>query len=221
MVNTKHAFWQALVFTIIIFFLGIVIGFFFEVSRSNQISNTIYNSEVNLLDQQLRTRTISDFNVSCSISTSSLFAFADTIYLEAQQLDAYDSASNLATTLDILYRRYDLMRVLLWSESTEIRTRCHKDFHTAVYLYTYHTADLTTKAEQTVYSRILEDIKSKHGSDLLLIPIATDMNLTSVDVLLSSYNITSTPAVLIDEKRIATGELTEQQLEQDIFKSNN
>ncbi len=201
--------------------LGISIGFVFELSRNSQVENTLFMSEVSLLDQQLRSQVVGNFAVPCNVSKNSLFDFADTIYSDASQLEQYDGASNFQNTLGILHRRYDLLRLMVWSESKDLRERCGDNFHTAVYFYNYTSTDLNVKAEETTFSRQLEDIKSKHGSDLLLIPIAADLNLTSVDVLVQSYNITQLPAILIDEKIKVSGEIPSDKLESIIFNRSN
>lgn len=217
MVNSKHAFWQALVFTVIVFGIGLSLGFLFELSRNNTVENTIYSSEISLLDQQLRAYSITSFNVSCDIAKQSLFEFADRIYEEASQLETYDGVSKFQNTLGILHRRYDLMRLLVWSESIDLKQRCNLPFHTAVYFYDYGTQDLKEKVVEGTFANILSDLKQAHGNDLLLIPIAANLNLTSVDVLLNSYNINSFPAILIDEKNKVSENTTYSELEQSIF----
>ena len=54
MVNSKHAFWQALIFTIIIFIIGLIFGYFVENSRSNGAQVTLMQSEASFLDEQIR-----------------------------------------------------------------------------------------------------------------------------------------------------------------------
>ena len=73
MVNTKHAFWQALIFTIIIFGIGLLMGFFLENSRSDKVESNLLNSEINLLDQQIRDQGINQFNISCGDTKKSTF----------------------------------------------------------------------------------------------------------------------------------------------------
>jgi len=71
MVNSKYAFWQALVFTILIFVLGIFSGFFLENSRADSIEVNLMNSEINLLDEQLRTRITDDLDIECDLAVES------------------------------------------------------------------------------------------------------------------------------------------------------
>ena len=50
--KSKHVFWQALVFTVIIFAMGLILGFYLESSRTNEVELRLLGSEVNLLDEQ-------------------------------------------------------------------------------------------------------------------------------------------------------------------------
>src|SRR3989338_8184405 len=110
MVNTKHAFWQALIFTIIIFSIGLIMGYFLENSRADKIELSLLNSEISILDQQIRNRGITQFDIGCEEAKESTFSFANKIYDEAVQLEKYDSQAKFVQTTKILHKRYDLLR---------------------------------------------------------------------------------------------------------------
>ena len=200
MVNAKKSFWQALIFTIVVFRIGIILGFFFEVSRTNSVEIASIGSETNLLDQELRTRASEHFNFSCEDSAESLFRFADLIYREARQLERYGQASKFSETIDLLHRRYDLLRTMLWIESIETKKKCGNVFHTVVYLYRYNAEDVDVKAKQVFFSRVLGDVKEANPQDILLIPIAEDTGLESVRAITQKFSIESYPVIIIDEK---------------------
>lgn len=221
MVGSKHVFWQALVFTIVIFSLGLVLGFFLEVARSSTLEHSFANSEISLLDQQLRGKVGMDFPVTCGSSINSTFTFADTIYNEASDLENYDAASKLSDSLPLLHRRYDLLRTMLWLESIELKKRCNATYHSVVYLYEYKPKDVQIRAQQIVYERLTYDLKSSHPRDVLLIPIATNVDLESLQLITEHFNITSYPTIIVDEKKILTGELSKSQLETVVFQGNN
>lgn len=217
MVNNKHAFWQALVVAVAVFSIGIAAGFFIESYRADTVKLTLLDSEIRVLDEQIRERVLEQGNVSCALAEKSLLAFADRIYGEAQKLEQYDSASKFSKSFVILHRRYDLLRALLWQDSIKHRERCLSSFHTVVYLYEYDAQEVEARARQSYYSRMLTEIKARAGDEVLLIPLATNMNLSSVDVLLGSYEVTETPAILIDERYTVTTVITRDELERIIF----
>jgi len=213
MVNTKHAFWQALVFTIIVFGIGLILGFFLESYRADRVQFNLVDSEINILDDQLRTRIIGDFDIDCDVAVQSTFDFADKIYQEALKLESYDSASKVSDSFLILHRRYDLLRTLLWVESIELREECGADFHTVVYLYDYATEDIDIRSRQLFYSKLLLDLRNKYPDDILLIPIAINTNLESVDLVVESYEIEEFPSIILDESEIVSGIITFEEFE--------
>lgn len=215
--NNKNAFWQALVFTILVFVLGIFLGFFLESSRADTLQVDLMKSEVNLLDQQLRNKVTEDLNIDCSLAIKGTFDFADKIYAEAVNLEKYDSAIKLDNNLNEIHRRYDLLRAILWIESLKLRERCGEDFHTVVYFYQYRVEDLGLRSRQNFFARILEDVKAKYPQEILLIPIAANMNLDSVNLALANYGITEVPVILIDENKTIHEVITLEELEKEIF----
>jgi len=220
MVNSKHAFWLALVFTVIVFVIGLIFGFFLESFRADKVQFSLVDSEVNILDDQLRNRVIDDFDIECDVAVQSTFDFADKIYQEALKLESYDAASQFSDYFLILHRRYDLLRTLLWLESVELRERCEGEFHTVVYLYDYQSEDIDIGSKQNFYSRLLLDLKNKYPDEIVLIPIAANTDLESVELVVKNYNIKSLPSIIIDELEIINGVITFEELENIVFQTN-
>lgn len=217
MVNSKHALWMALAFTIIVFVIGIALGFFLEQNRNVQFSSDVMKSEISLLDEQILNKAITDGRVSCDIAINSTFNFADRIYWEALSLQQYDSASMLTSDLKEIHKRYDLLRVLLWNEAVSLKKNCNASFHTVVYLYDYGIDDSALNAKQDTISKLLLDLKNKYPDKVLLIPIAANLNLESVNLVLREYKIQEEPVVIIDENRTISNFVSFNELQNAIF----
>ncbi len=211
--NSKHAFWKSFVFTIVIFGLGLILGFFLESAQSDNIYSRLITSELNLLDDQLTQGIINDYNVSCVKSRESLFAFADRIYSEAVEIEEIDSTGRLGD-LTVLHKRYDLLRTLLLKEAKNLKIRCGDDFHIFNYLYLYNSEDIDVKSKQNYFSRVLFDLKEIHRDTVLLIPIAADTGLISVDALVSALDIHTYPTIVIDNLVVITDIPTLSELEE-------
>ncbi|MDP3881399.1 MAG: hypothetical protein Q8Q31_00790 [Nanoarchaeota archaeon] len=221
MVNNKHAFWQALIFTIIIFSIGLIFGYFIESSRSDKAELALLKSEVNFLDEQLRGRIIESSNLSCDIAQKSTFTFADRIYQEALKLEKYDAASKFdRETLNVLHQRYDILRMMLWFEGKKVQERCN-GFHTVVYFFQYDPQDVEIRAKQAFFSRLLMDIKNRKGDEILLIPIAANLDLASIQLANANNNISQIPAILIDSERVVDEVVTLEEMERIIFQDNS
>lgn len=220
MVNNKHVFWQAFVLTVLVFLIGLIFGFFFEIYTADKISSALTNSEINLLDEQVRVEATSHFDIDCEVSKKGLFDFADRIYWEARNLEDEAISSQFNKDFGILHKRYDLLRAMLWLESTKLRESCNDDFHTVVYLYEFDTNDFNQKAKQISFSKLLLSIKDAYPKSVLLIPIAVNTNLSSVKTISDSYNVSSFPVVILDNKKIINELIDFQDLENIIFDSN-
>ncbi|PIN90519.1 hypothetical protein COU60_01720 [Candidatus Pacearchaeota archaeon CG10_big_fil_rev_8_21_14_0_10_34_76] len=218
MVGNKHVFWQALVFTIIIFVIGLIFGFFIESYLAGQIEYSLAKSEINLLDEQVRIRAIGGFDIDCDKSKRGLFEFADRIYSEALKLEEQSSSSQFdKETFDLLHKRYDLLRTMLWVESNEIKELCGDNFHTLTYLYESETTNTGVRAKQLYFSRLLAEIKDEHPEDILLIPIAIDTGLSSLEMIIENYEITDFPVVVINGEIKVSEVVTKSEFEKIVF----
>ena len=199
--SSKHIFWEALLITVVVFFLGILIGIAYEGSNLDKINDYYTVSEISLMDILALNDIMQLENVSCDNLVASNLDFADRIYEEARLLEKYEGAGKVTDNLKLAHKKYDLMRTFLWANSIRISDRC-KDFNTVVYLYEYETRDLTKKATQNVWSKVLFDLKQERGEDMILIPIAVDSNLASLNTLLANFKISKYPVVIVNNKHV-------------------
>ena len=199
--SKKHVFWQALLLTVLFFILGLVFGVYLEQLRSENFNTAFYQSEISLYDSLAVTKLSEGGFVSCNDLKEANLEFADKIYTEARDLERFDEKSQLTESLRTIHRKYDLLRTILWMNTIDVNKKCG-DLSTIVYLYTYDAEDVNIKSEQAVWSRILGDLKEKMGNKIILIPIAADNNLTSLDFMAKKFGVQRYPAVIINEKNI-------------------
>ncbi len=200
--NPKRAFWEALVIAGAIFLLGILIGVSFEDSKLNKIDQYYALSEISLMDSIALGR-IADLNVSnCLDLIKNDVGFADRIYNEALLLEKYESSGQLTDSLALVHKKYDVLRTVLWINVMKTREKCSGNFNSVVYLYNYETENLEEKAKQTVWSRILFDLKQQEKDKIILIPIAANNNISSLDSITQRLGISRYPAVIVNEKDV-------------------
>jgi hypothetical protein len=200
--SKKHVFWEALLVTILIFSIGILVGVGFEKNRTNIIERYYEQSEVSLVDVMVLQKLSDLENYDCHSLINANIEFADKIYSEAIVLENYEEANKLTDDLVMSHKKYDLLRTFVWANSLKIFEKCSKDFTPIVYLYEYNTEDLNKKAEQKVWSRILYDLKQEEQDKIILLPIAADNNLSSVDALISQFNIEKFPCVIVGNEKV-------------------
>jgi hypothetical protein len=198
MKRNYFVFVQALFLTIVVFAVAFYIGVSVEGSQLNQVNNYYTQSEVSLVDILALNNIISSKTALCPTLVNSNKELLDKVYSEATTLSELEQSNQLTDYLQNLHTKYDILRTYLWINAINIKKECpSSNFSTIVYLYKYNQTDLTKKAQQNVWSRLLLDVKNE-DNNVMLIPIAEDSNLTSLQTLIEPYNLTSFPAVIVN-----------------------
>ncbi len=201
--SPKNVFWEALLITGVVFFFGMLLGVAFENNRLDNIKDYYTLSEISMMDILALNDIMQLENLSCDNLIQANIDFADRIYEEARLLERYEGAGKISDEFKLAHKKYDLMRTFLWQNSIKTSEKC-KGFNSVVYLYEYETEDLGQKAVQNVWSKILMDLKEEVGGQILLIPIAVDSDLASLDVLLREFNLSKYPVVIINNEKVVT-----------------
>lgn len=202
--NSKNAFWQAFLVTIAIFVIGLFLGISYENRRIGEVNEDQILSEILLMDSLASSNLAQTGHASCENLIQSNIDFANRIYSEALILDKYEDAEILTDQAKIVRKRYDLLRTLLWIDILGMPKDCFNETSVIVYLYNYDTNDLTNEAKNSVWSKVLFDLKTDLGDQIILIPIAANGDLTSLNTLASSFNISDYPVIIIDNEHVIT-----------------
>ena len=202
--SRKHVFWEALVITAVIFVLGLLLGISYEASRADKINEYYIGSEFALMDTFIFSEVIETEDISCDLLVESNFQFADDIYEKAKVIERYEASGRITEFTELAHKRYDLLRTFLWINSLKIKEKCGHDRDIIAYFYSYNTEDLAKQATQNVWSKILFDLKQEKGSDIILLPIAGDNNITSLEPMFDKYNVDTLPVLIINNKSVLT-----------------
>jgi hypothetical protein len=217
MASQKLAFLYGLIFAVIIFVIGLFIGFTIENTRNNYAYQTYVKSETNLNDIKLQNEILTSFDIkNCKGAEKNNIDFGNKIYEEAKVLENYEKSNEISDTIKFEHKKFDLLRAVFWINSINIKQKCNSTYVDVVYIYDYNQPSLSQKAEQDVISNTLLELRQQYGNDIILISFSGDNDLTSIETLKSYYNITSLPSVLINEKIKVEDVLTIEQM-QDII----
>jgi hypothetical protein len=195
----KWIFLEALLVTIVVFVLGILIGVSFESGRINEMNDYYMTSEVSLTDIIALNQMVDLGYVDCAELKKTNLDFADRIYSEAKLLEQYEEAGQISDNIQLVHKKYDLLRTFLWINLIHSSEQCGKNSSYVIYLYNYGEEDLNKKATQSVWSKYLEDLKEEMGEDLILVPIASNTGLDSLDALIKKNNISEFPVVIANK----------------------
>jgi len=198
--NQKYIFLYALILTLVIFNLGIFMGYMLESSRLDKINTLYSNAELELFDQIAQKESVGVLNLDCKTLVSENIKFGDEIFTEALQIQKYEDANRISNDIVFQHKRFDLLRTMFWMNSIKTKQDCSSNYHNIVYFYKYNNPSIDQDSKQKFFSNLLEQLKQKEGDNVMLIPIAGDNDIPSINILVDKYNITEFPTILIDEK---------------------
>lgn len=199
MKNQKYIFLYALILTIIVFNIGIFMGYKLESSRIDKINDMYLEAEMELLDQRIQKDALDIINLDCDSLVQENIKFADRIFEEALLIKKYEDANKMNNEIKFQHKRFDLLRTLFWINSIRIKEKCNSNYHNIVYIYDYNNPSLEQDARQKFFSKVLTELKEKFENKVMLIPIAGDNDIPSINLLIKKYEITELPIILIDE----------------------
>ena len=198
--NQKYIFLYALLLTIFVFNLGIFMGYMLESSRAGKINTMYLNAEIELLDQIIQKDALNVLDLDCNLLVKENIKFGDKIFQEALQIQKYEDANRINSEIVFQHKRFDLLRALFWINSITIKQKCNSQYHNIIYFYKYNNPTLEQESKQKFFSNVLREIKDKEGNKVMLIPIAADNDIPSINLLTENYGIIDLPVILIDEK---------------------
>jgi hypothetical protein len=198
-------FTETLILTVLILIIGFAIGFFVESYRINDTYDYYKEFEIKALDLRLQTYYFETLDKSnCNKAIQENFIFADNLYNEGLLLERYEQVNQIKSDVLTEKKIYVLLKTQLWLNSIKLNEQCNSSIHTLVYVY-LQNPDLIKEAEQAAMSKTLTEVKDELNNTIILIPIAGDLQLEAVDMQLRTYNVTSIPSIIIDEKTVLYG----------------
>lgn len=216
-----RVFIETLILTLLILLIGFSLGFYVEYYRAKTIIDDYKYFEIDVLDLKLQNYYYQIIDsADCKTAIQENLNFADRIYEKGLAIEKAEESSELIDNIIIEKKKYVLLKTELWLNSILLKKKCNNPFHTVAYIYS-QKKDLAKQAEQDAISKTLEELKQEKGNNIILLPIAGDIDLPSVDMQLRIYNVTYLPSIIIDEKIVLESyhniEELEKYLKQDIF----
>jgi hypothetical protein len=212
--NKVSIFLESIILTLLVLIIGFALGFYVESYRTNKIVDSYTNYEVEALDLKLQNYyyQIMDRS-SCEEAISQNFIFADELYTTGLELEKFEESSQLSNDLEREKKRYVLLKTELWLNSILLKEKCDEPFDTVVYVYSGDPSNTGLVAEQKIISNVLKSVKENKGNEIVLLPIAGDLNLGAVDLQMKIYNINNYPSILINEEILLEGFHTVEEIE--------
>lgn len=214
----KHSvFIESLILTLIVFVIGFSLGYYVENYRADKIIKDYKEYEVEVLDLKLQNYYYQIMSRdACDSALVQNFVFADKLYTKGLLLEKYEEANQISDQLTLEKKRYVLLKTELWLNTLLLKEKCNANFTTLVYFYSADPGNSAKVAEQKVISNVLKTVKENHGNEVILLPIAGDMNLDAVMLQMHVYNVTRLPSILINERTILEGFSSVEEIERQL-----
>lgn len=216
MVIQKDVFWKAAVITLIVFSLGIFLGYSLEGHRWSEIQKEYKNVEIEWQEARLQSAYYQLLSPEfCEASIKENLKFSDKVYEQGLILEKYENANRLTEEMKYEKLRYALLKLEFWLNSVLLKQKCETDYSNLLYFYSDQPS-IKEKAAQDSQSIILKNLKHKYASRIMLIPLPLDMDIATINIIKQTYNIQKAPSILIDEKIKLEGIQSLENLEQEL-----
>ena len=215
----KDAFWKAGIFTLVVFVLGVLLGLFLDEYRVSKVREDFSRVEIEWADAKIQSIYYQSMTSSfCEAAIKENLNFADRVYKEGLKIEQYENSNKLTKKMTIDKQKYALLKVEFWINSIILKKKCDANYVNLVYFY-LNEPDFNQKIKQDTQSIILRDLKHKYGSDLMLIPLPIDLDISMINIMKDAYNITVAPTILLNEEIKLEGITKQEDLEKYLIKN--
>ena len=198
--NQTSAFWKAAILTIIIFLLGVLLGYYLEKGRIEKIEKEFIDTDIEWADAKLQSLYYQIMEKEeCETAIDENIVFADKIYEQGVKLQRYEDANQLSEKMVTEKKKYALLKTEFWINSILLKEKCNAEYKNIVYFFK-NEPSMTEEEEQRVQSVVLKNVKDKYGRDVMLIPLPFGLEISTIEIMKKTYEISKAPSILIDEK---------------------
>lgn len=181
------------IISLILYLAGLFTGYFFQQAVFSEVEKNIEDLKKDLENAQLEYMFLTlKAKGSCQILssltnelTSRLYSILnELIKLEGRQDQRLTDAKN----------DYTMLAIRTWILKSNTKEVCEEDVLPVLYLYSIPCDECLEQG------KILDEIKAMYPNKVLTFTIDSGVNLPIVQTLIKSYNITKTPALVIEEE---------------------
>ena len=183
--------------TIIIFSLGLTLGILLNQVQSSVIEDAIIKMRESTDSFDLQFLFLDVFkegNITCKFMNYQLTQLGREAAEIGTILETYVSSRNLGEEFKDLKRTYTLTIIRDWLMMEKVKQKCGGNYSTVLYFY----ADDKNCPACESQADILGYYKKLLGDELMVFALDSELNITIVDALGSSYGIMKYPTLVVD-----------------------
>jgi hypothetical protein len=188
------------IITLLIFALGLTLGFILEDRRYNIVEEINMEQEVKYLSLQMQYLYLNSFSNydNCPILATTLKESIEDLSDSLSEVIAYQEEEDLTDSRkQLVMQRYILDNLRYWLLAKESKQKCDLDIVPILYFY---STDCPSCPNQ---GTILSYFKNLFGEKVLIFPINLDLREEEpmVEIMMGQFNITKFPTTIIDNKK--------------------
>jgi len=186
-----------LVITIIVFTSGIFFGIYINRVKVSELQNMVSELDKKRTEQELnllltdylpnKTCDVMNYEVEKMIPDINELAGKVTFYEETKK---FEEKNYEDTKID-----YTVNLIRYWLYLEKLKSNC--DLNVTTLIYFYSNKDCNLCRNQGI---VLDYMKNKHKSDLMIFALDVDLELNSIDMIMKSYGVREMPSIIIDGK---------------------
>lgn len=201
--DSRRIFLLALGITLIVFLGGLYAGVIISEEKINYLRESLRKTEREF--QKYRTTLMIQENFpekNCDILSYRNRQLAPEISKMNDRISNYDRTKKFEHPEDFesLREDYALLYIQYWLQMKKSKEICGSNITTILYFYS--NEDCPSCEGQ---GKVLDYWKKQYENDLLIFPLATDLELDSIDMLLKAYEIESLPSLVVNENKTYEG----------------
>lgn len=212
----KYRYLFAALFTILVFTTGILFSNLVDDYRSSALQNEVREDVTDLESQQLQLNYL-ERQDNCRVLEAGLNEVLQGYNERLDRVVNYEENSLFKSErFQNIRRQYVLAGIRYWIFSKDLRDKC-EDYNPDTILY-FQKQDCPA-CDST--GKELSRIKKTQGNQALVFNIFTDIEDSMVTILEKEYQINQTPTVVINEETTLEGDLSRQEIEENMEHIND
>lgn len=207
---SKNKYLVAGVITFIVFLLGVFAGLFIETQRLTFTSKSLTQQKVNTASLQLQYVYLDSLQLeeNCEAVKEIFDSNLETLDQSMKRVQTYTDSSTVDEgEFTLLSREYILEQIKYWLLANQVKETCNFDIISVLSFFNENCDNCETQ------TFILEYFKKVLGEKFLLFHFNVDIKEPMISTLLTQYNITSYPTIIVEgekfERVIGIENLTE------------
>ncbi|MBS3135008.1 hypothetical protein J4406_01380 [Candidatus Woesearchaeota archaeon] len=191
--NLARAFFVSAIIAVLIFSLGLFVGYGLDILRVKDVSTSLKDVELETLNYITSQEFVEVFGGdNCELLSSRMSLLSPQIFEIGQTLVKFEEKNIFSgDEYKYLKGKYFLLEIRAYVLFTRLKNECSRDYDLILYFYDQHDED--SKRQGEVLDKLVEIDKANVFS--------FDRNFEIINFLTDKYEIKESPTIIVNEKK--------------------